>query len=111
MDLPEIPESMIIIGSRKVGLEQAQLFPDLGTRVTIIGRLAPTAEPEMTAIVRQTLTHDGITVIEEHATGVTHEQDQIHVATASGRSLCAERLLVATGRRPSTEHLNLPAAG
>src|SRR5699024_2465476 len=29
----------------------------------------------------------------------------------SGRSLCAERLLVATGRRPSTEHLNLPAAG
>lgn len=111
MALTELPESMIIIGGGYVGIEQAQLFADLGTRVTIIGRIAPTAEPEMTAILRQTLTLDGITVLEEHATGVTQEHDQIQVATASGRSLCAERLLVATGRRPSTEHLNLPAAG
>src|SRR5699024_2319763 len=50
MALTELPESMIIIGGGYVGIEQAQLFADLGTRVTIIGRIAPTAEPEMTAI-------------------------------------------------------------
>src|SRR5699024_12230064 len=98
MALTGLPESMIIIGGGYVGIEQAQLFADLGTRVTIIGRIAPTAEPEMTAILRQTPTHDGITEIEEHATGVTHEQDQIHEATASGRSPSAERPLAATGR-------------
>src|SRR5690625_2863649 len=111
MALTELPESLIIIGGGYVGIEQAQLFADLGTQVTIIGRIAPTAEPELTALLRHTLAHDGITVIEEHATGVTQDHDQVHVATLSGDVLHAERLLVATGRRPCTKHLNLPAAG
>src|SRR5699024_2126238 len=81
MHLTELPESLIIIGGGYVGIEQAQLFADLGTQVTIIGRIAPTAEPELTALLRHTLAHDGITVIEEHATGVTQDHDQVHVAT------------------------------
>src|SRR5699024_463561 len=111
MEPPGLPESMIIIGGGYVGIEQAQLFADLGVRVTIIGRIAPSAEPEITAILRHTLAHNGITVIEEHATAVTQEQDQAQVRTVSGQRIRAERLLVATGRRASTDHLNLPAAG
>lgn len=111
MELTELPDSMIVIGGGYVGIEQAQLFAHLGTRVTIIGRITPAAEPEMVAILRQALAQDGITVIEEHATSVDRQNAQVTVRTASGRSHCAERLLVATGRRPSTDRLNLPAAG
>jgi mercuric reductase len=111
MELTELPDSMIVIGGGYVGIEQAQLFAHLGTRVTIIGRITPAAEPEMVAILRQALAQDGITVIEEHATSVDRQNAQVTVRTASGRNHCAERLLVATGRRPSTDRLNLPAAG
>ena len=111
MELTELPDSMIVIGGGYVGIEQAQLFAHLGTRVTIIGRITPAAEPEMVAILRQALAQDGITVVEEHATSVDRQHAQVTVRTASGRSHCAERLLVATGRRPSTDRLNLPAAG
>src|SRR5699024_11240794 len=69
------------------------------------------ASPDITSIPRHTQLLDEIPVLEKHATVVPQEHDQIQVATASGRSLCAERLLVAPGRRPPTEHLNLPAAG
>ena len=111
MELTELPDSMIVIGGGYVGIEQAQLFAHLGTRVTIIGRITPAAEPELVAILRQALAQDGITVVEEHATSVDRQHAQVTVRTASGRSHCAERLLVATGRRPSTDRLNLPAAG
>ncbi|MEX3631881.1 mercury(II) reductase [Rothia sp. LK2492] len=111
MELTELPESMIIIGGGYVGIEQAQLFAGLGVQVTIVGRIAPTAEPEMTAILRHTLIQEGIRVVQEHATSVAQEHEHIQVRTLSGRSLQAERLLVATGRRPSTDYLNLAAAG
>ncbi|WP_317176938.1 FAD-dependent oxidoreductase [Dietzia sp. IN118] len=65
----------------------------------------------LTSVWRIGLAQDGITVVEEHATSVDRQNAQVRVRTASGRNLCAERLLVATGRLPSTDRLNLPAAG
>ncbi len=44
MELHQLPESMIVVGGGYVGMEQAQLFAHLGTRVTVVGRLAPHAE-------------------------------------------------------------------
>ena len=49
MELTELPESLVVIGGGYVGMEQAQLFAHLGTRVTVVGRLAPHAEPELAA--------------------------------------------------------------
>ena len=52
MKLPELPESMTVIGGNAVGLELGQLFTRLGTRVTIVealDRLAPFDEPEISA--------------------------------------------------------------
>jgi mercuric reductase len=112
MEQTRLPDSMVVIGGGYVGAEQAQLFAHLGTRVSLVGRLAPRAEPELAAALRAVFTGDGITVIEEHAVAVEPTvEDGIAVVADSGRRVCAQRLLVATGRRARTDELDLPAAG
>ncbi|MBJ7450845.1 MAG: mercury(II) reductase [Blastococcus sp.] len=109
MEQTELPESLVVIGGGYVGMEQAQLFAHLGARVTIVGRLAPHAEPELTEILRGVFADDGITVLEEHATEVRSDSGGVLVRTASGHEVRGQRLLVATGRRARTEALDLDA--
>lgn len=106
-----LPASLVVIGGGYVGMEQAQLFAHLGTRVTVVGRLAPRAEPELVAVLREVFAGDGITVLEEHATAVEASDGGVQVVTASGRRVRGQRLLVATGRRARTDGLDLAAAG
>ncbi len=111
MELHQLPESMIVVGGGYVGMEQAQLFAHLGTRVTVVGRLAPNAEPEIAAVLRSVFADDGIDVVEERALSAERSGVDVAVLTASGRRLEAKELLVATGRRARTDGLDLPAAG
>ncbi|WP_103382799.1 mercury(II) reductase [Pseudonocardia dioxanivorans] len=113
MELTAVPESLVVIGAGYVGMEQAQLFAHLGARVTLIGRLAPAAEPELAAALRAVFADDGITVLDDRATHVETDRDGggVGVVTAGGQRATGERLLVATGRSPRTEGLNLGAAG
>ncbi len=110
MELTELPASLVVIGGGYVGLEQAQLFAHLGTRVTLVGRIAPYADPELAVRLREVLVEDGVTVVEEHATAVTPAEDGVTVTTASGLRVHGNRILVATGRRPQTDGLGLDAA-
>ena len=111
MEQRELPESLVVIGGGCVGLELAQLFAHLGARVTVVGRLAPQAEPELGDVLRQVFDDDGITVLEEHATAVHSESGAVVVTTASGQSVRGQRLLVATGRRARTDNLHLGVGG
>ena len=111
MELTTVPESLVVIGGGYVGLEQAQLFAHLGASVTLVGRLAPQAEPELAGILRGVFADDGIPVVEEHATAVAAAPGSAVVTTTSGREVSGRRLLVATGRRPRTNGLELAAAG
>lgn len=113
MELRDLPASLVIIGGGYVGMEQAQLFAHLGSRVTVVGRLAPHTEPELADVMRRVFAEDGITVVEEHAVAATAAGDggRVAVTTASGIHVEGQRVLVATGRRPDTTALNLPAAG
>ena len=111
MELAELPESLVVIGGGYVGMEQAQLFAHLGARVTLIGRLAPAAEPELAEVLRGVFADDGITVISDRATAVATEGGQVVVSTRSGQRASGARLLVATGRAPRTPALDLDAAG
>lgn len=111
MELEELPASLLVIGAGYVGLEQAQLFAHLGTRVTLIGRVAGYAESELAVRLRDVLVEDGITVVEERAVAAVGRVGGATVTTASGRRLEGQQVLVATGRVPHTDGLGLGAAG
>jgi mercuric reductase len=113
MELDHLPASLIVLGGGYVALEQAQLFAHLGTRVRVLvrSRLARREEPEIAAAISDAFAADGIDVIEDvSVTEVRRGDDKVVVATSSGE-FGAERLLVATGRRPRTDGLALDAAG
>lgn len=111
MELTELPDSLVVIGGGFVGLEQAQLFARLGVDVTVIGRLAPHAEPELSSELRKAFLADGITVIGDRAASIARIDGLVHVTTGRGSVAVGERVLVATGRTPRTEKLDLAAAG
>lgn len=110
MELDVLPGSLIVVGGNAIGLEQAQLFARLGTRVTVIealDRLAPFEEPEISRAIAQVFADEAITVL----TGATLDkalaeggEKLVTVRTADGATteLRAAQLLIATGRRPDT---------
>jgi len=111
MELDHLPASMIVFGGGYVALEQAQLFAHLGTAVTVLvrSRLARREEPEIAAAISEVFAADGIDVIEGvEVTAMRREDGQVVVATDGGE-FGAEQLLVATGRRPRTDGLDLDA--
>jgi mercuric reductase len=119
MDLDTLPESMIVVGGNAVGLEQAQLFARLGTRVTVVealGRLAPFEEPEASGVIEAVFADEGITVhTGAQATGARRDGDHVvlSVRGSDGHDLQlrAQRVLMATGRRPVTDGLALDRVG
>jgi mercuric reductase len=112
MELTVLPETLVVVGGGYVGMEQAQMFAGLGSRVTVIGRLAPHTEPEMAAVMRDAFARSGITVVEQRAVSVSkNTAGQVTVTTDDGTTVTADQLLVATGRMARTDGLGLDAAG
>ena len=111
MELEQVPRSLVVIGGGYVGLERAQLLARLGARVSLVGRVAPRAEPELAERLRAVFAEDGIGVLEEHAVAVSVDGGEVVVRAASGAAVRAERLLIATGRTARTDGLGLAAAG
>jgi mercuric reductase len=111
MELPELPKSLVVIGAGYVGLEQAQLFAHLGVPVSVIGRVAPSSEPELASRLHAAFVADGITVEPSRAVAVESNGSGVVVKTESGRRLSGQRVLVATGRKARTKDLNLGAVG
>ena len=115
--LSERPDRLIIIGAGPIGLEMAQAFRRLGSAVTVLEAAAPLTkdDPECAAIVLDQLDRDGVVirsgvkVVRAHYTsgGVT-----VTFEGAGGEETVEGReLLVATGRKPTTDGLDLEAAG
>ncbi len=119
MELDEVPESLLVFGGGYVALEQAQLFSRLGSKVTLLvrSRLASQEEPEASRALSGVFADEGIRVVRRATvTSVRTETESgevVATATVSGgnEEFRAAKLLVATGRRPVTEGLNLAAVG
>jgi pyruvate/2-oxoglutarate dehydrogenase complex dihydrolipoamide dehydrogenase (E3) component len=103
----ELPGRLAVLGGGAVGVELGQAFARLGSKVTVIEagpRFLGLEEPEAGAALRPHLEEDGIKLmvgdpcvaVEAHGTGVM-------VSLKSGTIVEADRLLVATGRRPNFE--------
>jgi len=116
LQLPALPASLMIMGGGYIGVEIAQIFARAGSAVTIVTRhgLLPEAEPEVSAALTTAFEAEGITVISGLAyERVAQDGDVTLHARKDGAALTvsAERLMLATGRAPNSESLNLAAAG
>ncbi|WP_344783528.1 mercury(II) reductase [Microbacterium kribbense] len=119
MELATVPESLLIIGGGFVAVEQAQLFARLGSKVTMLvrSRLVSREEPEVSRALEAVFADEGIRVVRSvRVTAVTVDAATggvVAAAVAAGgaREYRAERVLVATGRRPVTDALNLASVG
>lgn len=117
MELDEVPESLLVLGGGYVALEQAQLFARLGSKVTMIvrSRLASGEEPEASRALMGVFADEGIRVLRKSTLSSVHTDATTGevVALVSGiggrEEIRGSKLLVATGRRPVTDELNLGA--
>lgn len=106
-----LPALMVVIGGGPVGMEVAQAYQRLGTQVTIFAeRLLPKEEPDASAILRRVLEREGLRLIPERVLSVAKSHTGIMVHSERQQVGC-DLLLVAAGRRPTLDGLNLEAAG
>ncbi|HEX9561735.1 MAG TPA: NAD(P)/FAD-dependent oxidoreductase [Candidatus Dormibacteraeota bacterium] len=103
----ELPGSLAVLGGGAVGVELGQAFARFGSKVTIIEagpRLLGAEEPEAGVALRPHLLADGMTLlVGDPCTGVENTSVGVIVTLKSGATVHADRLLVATGRRPNFE--------
>ena len=108
------PDHLIVIGAGPIGVEMAQAHCRLGARVTVldVGPVLPRDDPELVAGLTAHLAGEGIAIrpgIE--IAGIERDGDGIVAWLADGERVAGSHLLVAAGRRPSIEPLDLSAAG
>ena len=110
-----VPASLIVLGGGAVGVELAQFFRRLGSDVTLVehnGHLLPRIDADAGELLRTRLEEDGVDVLTDaEAQAAEHGPAGIRVSLGSGTVLEAERLLVATGRRPNVQDIGLESLG
>jgi mercuric reductase len=113
LELDHIPERVIVIGASVVALELSQAFARLGSKVTVLARsrVLSQEDPAVGEAVEAAFRREGIEVLRQtQASEVSHDGKLFTLQTNDG-TLQAEQLLVASGRAPNTEKLNLEAIG
>ncbi|HEJ6538122.1 TPA: mercury(II) reductase [Pseudomonas aeruginosa] len=108
-----IPKRLAVIGSSVVALELAQAFARLGSQVAILARhtLFFREDPAIGEALTAAFRLEDIEVLEQtQASQVAHANGEFVLTTNHGE-LRVDRLLVATGRTPNTQGMNLEAAG
>lgn len=116
MELKELPEKLAVIGGGYVGLEFASMYASFGSQVTVLeghADLIPREDRDVADIVKDVLEKKGITFrMNAKVQSIAGKKIAVRDAV-SGEPfhLEADAILLATGRRPFTEGLNLEAAG
>ena len=119
LELEELPEHLIVIGGSYIGLEFGQIFRRLGSKVTVIERgprLIGRDDPDISASVQEILEGEGIDVrCNSDCIGLAKRGDQVavrsHCDGDASDEVVGSHVLVAVGRTPNTDSLELQAAG
>jgi len=113
-DLAELPEHLIVIGAGSAGLEMAQAFRRLGSAVTVLDAARPLAgdDAECAAIVVDQLAREGAVIRGEVTIArIEYARGKVQAIIDGGDNVEGTQLLVAAGRKPALDGLNLAAAG
>jgi len=119
MELDSVPEHLLVLGGGYVGLEFGQMFRRFGSRVTIVHRgdqLLVREDTDIASEVADILHQDGVEVLlHTEPVSIARMTDGSIVLTVRGpegeHTLAGSHVLVAVGRTPNTDALNVGAAG
>jgi len=113
--LRDLPARLVVLGGGPVGLEMAQAFARLGSKVTVVERLPhllSQEDPEVADALEAQLESEAIRVhTSTNVERVSRHGSETQLACSGGIALTGDALLVAVGRRPVVEGLGLNAAG
>jgi dihydrolipoamide dehydrogenase len=113
--LAEVPAKLVIVGAGYIGLELGTAFAKMGAAVTVVeaqSRILPQYDAELTRPIAKRLRELGIEVLTDtRAKGLVSKGDALAIEAADrrARTLAADRILVAVGRKPVTEGWGLDA--
>ena len=120
LKLDRLPEHLIVIGGGYVGLEFGQMFLRFGSQVTIIEaerRILSNEDEDMAEAISEMLSEEGMKIITGQRVKKVSKQDDgqievtIEAKDESTETILGTHVLVATGRKPNTDKLNLEAVG
>ncbi len=118
LQLEELPEHLLVLGGGYIGLEFGQMFHRFGSRVTIVhkdGEILGREDTDVAAELRKTLEGEGLRfVLNASTTRVAGGNGQVTLSLdlpTGSQTVSGSHLLVATGRRPNTDDLDLGKAG
>jgi pyruvate/2-oxoglutarate dehydrogenase complex dihydrolipoamide dehydrogenase (E3) component len=114
LEAAEVPGSLIVVGGGAIGAELGQAFARFGVRVTVLevaDRILAPEEPEASALVADVFGREGIQVLAGATISSVSYADGRFSVDVDGRTLQADKLLVAAGRRPNLADLGLDTVG
>lgn len=120
MELDILPAHLVIIGGGYIGLEFASMYAGFGSKVTVLEtapRLIPREDEDIARVVRDTLEKKGIAFHTEISVRTIEDKETETIVTyfnnrdGSVVNLPADAVLLATGRKPNTDGLNLEGIG
>ena len=118
MELDVVPEHLLVLGGSYIGLEFAQMFHRFGSKVTVVqnaDQLLPLEDTDIAEEVAKILRAEGLEILlGAKADAVEKTVNGLSLTVTIGGSaprVQGTHLLVATGRKPNTDALNLHAAG
>ncbi len=117
-EMERLPASMVVLGAGPVGVEIAQAFARLGSRVTLVDsgtQVLGREDPEIAGVLHRALEREGVEVRLGARAEAVRVEGAVRVVELTGggerREVRAEEVFVATGRRPNVEAMGLEAAG
>lgn len=112
--LDVLPKRLLVLGGGPVGVEMAQAYARLGSRVTLVeleNRILPRSDPEISAVLAQQLKTDGIEIVHDEVVRLRSDDGSTIAVLKSDFEIIVDKVLVAIGRRPVVDGLGLDLAG
>ena len=114
LELTEVPESLCVIGGGVIGLEFASIFRSFGTEVTVLEfcpNILPRFDSDLAKRLKQSLSKRGINIEVQAQVTRIDGNTVTYIKKEKECTVQASKILMAVGRRPNTDGLNLEAAG